>query len=79
MLLPRRHVRVGAFDHLFGLGRGGFEQKFSKNSNAWGGVQIIPIAQVKILSPLRRAKLKTAFHYFVLQLRCKQGFNSHLP
>ena len=33
---------VGAFDHLgseqlFGLGRGGFEQKFFKNSNARGG------------------------------------------
>ena len=34
----------GAFEQLFGLGRGEFEQKFSKNSNAregggvpWGG------------------------------------------
>ena len=26
----------GAFEQLFGLGRGEFEQKFSKNSNAWG-------------------------------------------
>ena len=26
----------GAFDQLFGLGRGEFEQKFSKNSNARG-------------------------------------------
>ena len=40
-LLPWRHVRVGAFEQLFGPGRGAFEQKFSKNSNAqgvaWGG------------------------------------------
>ena len=27
----------GAFEQLFGLGRGEFEQKFSKNSNARGG------------------------------------------
>ena len=27
---------VGAFEQLFGLGRGDFEQKFSKNSNARG-------------------------------------------
>ena len=27
----------GAFEQLFGLGRGEFEKKFSKNSNAWGG------------------------------------------
>ena len=26
----------GAFEQLFGLGRGKFEQKFSKNSNARG-------------------------------------------
>ena len=26
----------GAFEQLFGLGRGEFEQKFSKNSNARG-------------------------------------------
>ena len=26
----------GAFEHLFGLGRGEFDQKFSKNSNARG-------------------------------------------
>ena len=26
----------GAFEQLFGLGRGEFEQKFSKNSNALG-------------------------------------------
>ena len=26
--------RVGAFEQLFGPGRGKFEQKFSKNSNA---------------------------------------------
>ena len=26
----------GAFEQLFGLGRGEFEQKFSKNSNAQG-------------------------------------------
>ena len=26
----------GAFEQLFGLGRGEFEQKFSKNSNAGG-------------------------------------------
>ena len=26
----------GAFEQLFGLGRGEFEQKFTKNSNAWG-------------------------------------------
>ena len=26
----------GAFEQLFGLGRGEFKQKFSKNSNAWG-------------------------------------------
>ena len=26
-----------AFEQLFGLGRGEFEQKFSKNSNARGG------------------------------------------
>ena len=34
----------GAFEQLFGLGRGEFEQKFSKNSNAlgvarWGDVE----------------------------------------
>ena len=29
----------GAFEQLFGLGRGDFEQKFSKNSNAWGVAQ----------------------------------------
>ena len=28
--------RVGAFEQLFGPGRGEFEQKFSKNSNARG-------------------------------------------
>ena len=28
----------GAFEQLFGLGRGEFEQKFSKNSNARGGM-----------------------------------------
>ena len=27
----------GAFEQLFGLGRGEFEQRFSKNSNAQGG------------------------------------------
>ena len=27
---------VGAFDQLFGPGREEFEQKFFKNSNAWG-------------------------------------------
>ena len=27
----------GAFEELFGLGKGEFEQKFSKNSNARGG------------------------------------------
>ena len=27
----------GAFEQLFGLGRGQFEQKFSKNSNARAG------------------------------------------
>ena len=27
----------GVFEQLFSLGRGGFEQKFSKNSNAPGG------------------------------------------
>ena len=27
---------VGAFDHLFGPGRGEFEKKFSKNSTARG-------------------------------------------
>ena len=27
---------VGAFEQLFGPGRGGFKQKFSKNSNARG-------------------------------------------
>ena len=26
----------GAFEQLFDLGRGEFEEKFSKNSNAWG-------------------------------------------
>ena len=26
----------GAFEQLFSLGRGEFEQKFSKNSNVWG-------------------------------------------
>ena len=26
----------GAFEQPFGLGRGEFEQKFSKNSTAWG-------------------------------------------
>ena len=50
--LPKSFPGVGAFDHLewtydgafeqlFGLGRGEFEQKFSKNSNTrgvvWGG------------------------------------------
>ena len=34
--LPRRHVGVGAFEQLFGPGRGEFEQKFSKTSNAPG-------------------------------------------
>ena len=29
----------GAFEQLFGLGRGEFEQKVSKNSNAWGVAQ----------------------------------------
>ena len=29
----------GAFEQLFGLGRGEFEQKFSKNSNARGVVR----------------------------------------
>ena len=28
---------VGAFEELFGLVRGGFEEKFSKNPNAWRG------------------------------------------
>ena len=36
-LLPRSHVRVGAFEQLFGPGRQRFEQKLSKNSNARGG------------------------------------------
>ena len=27
---------MGALEQLFGLERGEFEQKFSKNSNAWG-------------------------------------------
>ena len=35
-LLSRRHVRMGAFEQLFSPGRGEFEQKFSKNSNARG-------------------------------------------
>ena len=35
-LLPRRHVRVRAFEQLFGLRRGEFEQEFSKNLNARG-------------------------------------------
>ena len=30
---------VGAFDHLFGPGRGEFEKNFSKNSNARGVAQ----------------------------------------
>ena len=29
----------GAFEQLFGLGRGQFEQKFSKNSNARGAAR----------------------------------------
>ena len=29
----------GAFEHLFGLGKGEFEQTFSKNSNAQGVAQ----------------------------------------
>ena len=29
----------GAFEQLFGLGRGEYEQKFSKNSNARGVVR----------------------------------------
>ena len=48
-MLPKRFPGVGAFDHLewtydgafeqlFGLGRGEFEQKFSENSNARGGM-----------------------------------------
>ena len=35
-LIPQSHVRVGEFEQLFGPGRGEFEQKFSKNSNARG-------------------------------------------
>ena len=30
---------MGAFEQLFGPVRGGFEQKFSKNSNAGGGAR----------------------------------------
>ena len=32
----------GAFEQLFGLGKGEFEQKFSKNSNAQGGGEGLP-------------------------------------
>ena len=36
MLLPHRHVQVGAFEQLFGSGSRGFQQKFSRNLNAQG-------------------------------------------
>ena len=45
--LPRRHVRVEAFEQLFGPGRGGFEQKFFKNSNARGVPRGVPRGDVE--------------------------------
>ena len=43
----------GAFEQLFGLGRVGFAQKFSKNSNALG------------VAPGGREKLKLRYDWYI--------------
>ena len=50
----------GAFEQLFGLGRGEFEQKFSKNSNARG--------------PARGGMLKLRFDWYIIQFISNHAF-----
>ena len=61
MLLPERHAGVGAFEQLFGPGRGGFEQKFSKNSNAQG------VAQGVAHGIAQGGMLKLRFDWYITQ------------